>query len=127
MIADTFSIQPGVIYAAYTEADPPVKSGSSLLTLAINRLLASIHESPKPHILWNLSYQQSIASPPVSNPLNEHVIQMPDVPPGPVLEDEVLRNVRATWERIVGDDDVGKGFMTFEDRAADVGEEGADE
>ncbi len=52
---------------------------------------------------------------------------MPDVPPGPVLEDEVLRNVRATWERIVGDDDVGKGFMTFEDRAADVGEEGADE
>ena len=51
---------------------------------------------------------------------------MSDVPPGPVLEDEVLRNVRATWERIVGDD-IGQGFMKFEDRQEGEGEEGTDD
>lgn len=79
-----------------------------------------------------MTYQQTIPSqPPSSDRLDdEHVIPMSDVPPGPVLEDEVLRNVRAAWERIVGDDDdVGRGFMIFEDRqeAGDDGEEGADE
>ena len=48
---------------------------------------------------------------------------MPDVPPGPVLEDDVLRNVRETWERIIGND-VGKGFLNFEDREPVEDEEG---
>ena len=48
---------------------------------------------------------------------------MSDVPPDPVLEDDVLRNVRETWELIIGDD-VGRGFMTFEDREAVEDEEG---
>ena len=40
---------------------------------------------------------------------------MTDISPDLVLGDEVLRNVRETWERIVGDD-VGDGFMIFQDR-----------
>ena len=51
---------------------------------------------------------------------------MSDVPPGLVLDDEVLRNTRATWERIVGED-IGRGFMAFEDRQMGQGEEGDDE
>lgn len=40
---------------------------------------------------------------------------MADIPPDLVLEDDVLRVVRETWERIVGDDAIN-GFMTFQDR-----------
>lgn len=118
----------GVIYAAYTVPGTPLIEGSNLLDLAIKNILASIHESPKPEILWHLSYQHSIPNQTHSEPLDEHVIHMADVPPGPVLEDEVLRNVRATWERIVGDD-TGQGFMKFEDRqeGEGEGEEGSDE
>ena len=54
--------------------------------------------------------------------MDDHIIQMSDIPPGLVLEDDVLRSVREAWERIVGDD-VGMAFMNFEDREAVEGEE----
>lgn len=134
-------IQIGIIYALCT-TDPDSslneeKKGSELLTLAITTILASLHETqPPPQILWKLSYQQSIHthppplppnSPPPTNPLANHIIQLSQVPPGPILEDEVLRDVRAAWERIVaedGDGDVGRGsFMVFDDRTEEKDEE----
>lgn len=43
------------------------------------------------------------------------MIQLPDLGPDLALEDSVLRNVKAAWEKIVGED-VEAGFMIFEDR-----------
>lgn len=45
--------------------------------------------------------------------LQDHVLQLPDVAPGLVLEDDVLEHVRAAYRKIMGDD---SGFMMFEDR-----------
>ena len=47
--------------------------------------------------------------------MDNHVVCLNEVPPDLVLEDDVLRNVRETWERIVVDD-TKEGFMTFQDR-----------
>lgn len=43
--------------------------------------------------------------------------------PGLVLEDDVLKHVRAAWRRIVGEDE---GFMVFGEREG-MGEDGADD
>lgn len=72
-----------------------------------------------------MSYQQTIPSQTTSESMDEHIIQMPGVPPYLALEDDVLRNVRVAWERIVGDE-VGRGFMNFEDRETEEGDEGDD-
>lgn len=42
--------------------------------------------------------------------------------PGLVLEDDVLKHVRAAWRRIVGEDE---GFMVFGEREG-MGEEGVE-
>ena len=42
--------------------------------------------------------------------------------PGSVLEDDVLKHVRAAWRKIVGEDD---GFMIFGEREG-MGEEDGD-
>ncbi len=95
--------------------------------------MASIIESPKPQILWSLHYDQKHAPPATANDYdtnikcpqvaNPHVLKFPDVDPGLVLEDDVLKHVRAAWQRITGDDE---GFMVFEEREG-IGEEGAEE
>lgn len=45
---------------------------------------------------------------------NPHVLRLPDLAPGFVLEDDVLKHVRAAYQKIVGDE--GAPFMMFEDR-----------
>lgn len=91
-------------------------------------------EDPKPDILWNLYYSQltpltstasSAADPSNSNSIRDdlpsnlsndsRIIQLPCLGPDLALEDSVLRNVKAAWERIVGEER-GDGFMIFEDR-----------
>ena len=42
-------------------------------------------------------------------------LDIPAIPPGLVLEDDVLRSVRRAWEDIVGED-TGDGFMNFKER-----------
>ncbi len=51
---------------------------------------------------------------PAIRALHSRVLQLPDLPPGLVLEDRLLRNVRATWEKIIGGN--GEGFMQFGER-----------
>jgi len=55
---------------------------------------------------------------------NPHVLQLPDLAPGLVLEDDVLKHVRATYQKIMGDK--GSPFMVFEDREGQVEGEGED-
>ena len=93
--------------------------------------MVSISESPNPQILWSLHYDQestppattddydtNINCPQVSNP---HVLKLPDLSPGLVLEDDMLKHVRAAWQRIMGEDE---GFMVFEEREGMDDEEG---
>lgn len=60
------------------------------------------------------------------DPSNPHVMQLPDLAPGLVLEDDVLKQVRAAYEKIMGEEE--GAFMTFEDREGqaegDEGDEG---
>ena len=102
----------GVIYA-HTSAPIPL----SLPVDAIEKLLASVHVSPKPKALWSMHYQQAVPRQPAAGSTNDHTVHMPGLPPDLVLEDDVLKDVRAAWDRIVGED-MGRGFITFEDREA---------
>lgn len=57
---------------------------------------------------------------------NPHVLQLPDLAPGFVLEDDVLKHVRDAYQKVMGDE--GAPFMVFEDREGQGnGEDGGDE
>jgi len=49
------------------------------------------------------------------------VLQLPDLAPGFILEDGVLKHVRAAYQKIMGDE--GVPFMVFEDREGQGDEE----
>lgn len=104
----------------------------SLLQSALDTLIANIPESPKPEVLWSLHYDQRQNPPTTSVDYNNnikcaktsypHVQQLPDVDPGLVLEDDVLKHVRAAWRKIVGEDEE---FLNFGERDG-MGEEDGD-
>lgn len=57
---------------------------------------------------------------------NPHVLELPDLAPGFVLEDDALKHVKAAYQKIIGDE--GVPFMVFEDREGQGdGENGGDE
>ena len=70
-----------------------------------------------------MSYTHSIphSAPASTNPNNE-ILTIPEIPPSFIIEDDVLHNVRAAWERIVGDEK-GDGFMMFSDRGEGEGDD----
>ncbi|KAL8917453.1 MAG: hypothetical protein Q9208_007947 [Pyrenodesmia sp. 3 TL-2023] len=129
-----------IIYTSTTLTHP---SASRLLQSAINALLDALNESPKPEIIWSLSYTQhhttsSHPSPskdvnPTSSPTASTeqqrygIFHLKDLAPSLALEDEVLRDVRAAWECITADDrDERGGFLQFEDREGLGGDDGDD-
>ena len=105
------------------------------LGVAIDRLLATINESPPSKLLWSMHYDQHSTRPNSedrnSNTTShtsstDNVLLLPDLAPTLVLEDDVLKHVRAAYGRIMGDD--APPFMVFEDReGADLHGEVADE
>lgn len=105
----------------------------SLLQSAIDKFLACIDESPQPQVLWYLHFDRKQTPPATlddhdanircTNTSTPHILKFPDVDPGLVLEDDVLKHVRAAWRRIVGED---VGFLVFEEREA-MGEEGIED
>ena len=50
----------------------------------------------------------------VSTSSHPNVLQLPDLTPGFVLEDDVLKHVRTAYDRIM--DDEATQFMIFDDR-----------
>ena len=46
------------------------------------------------------------------------ILVMPEMPPGLVLEDDVLHNVRKVWESIQGED-TGNCFLQFKEKNED--------
>lgn len=121
----------GIVYASTSLPNP---TGSTLLTLAIQKFLATVSEDVKPEILWSLHYTQHHASPSLATypalsrtnpgidsdqskpPVKEdRIIQLPDLAPGLVLEDSALKSVQEAWMKIAKEA-TGEGFMVFEDR-----------
>ena len=106
-----------------------------LLKKAVERLLRNATENPPPEILWSMYFDQLYTPPStlddkhsavaVGLSLDDHVIQLPDLGSGLALEDDVLKQVKAAYEKIMGE---GKGFMIFEDRegTGDDGEGGGE-
>lgn len=57
---------------------------------------------------------------------NPHVLRLPDLAPGFALEDDVLKHVKAAYQKIMGDERAP--FMLFEDREGQgEGGDGGDE
>lgn len=103
--------------------------------MAVNNLLSVVVEASRPEILWGLSYTQehAISESPskdiisdlddlASSTLPNRILQLPDLPPGLVLEDDLLRTVRDAWEKITGGDG---DFMQFAEREG-LGDEDED-
>ncbi|KAL8661104.1 MAG: hypothetical protein Q9202_005918 [Teloschistes flavicans] len=138
-----------IIYTSTSLAHP---SASTILSSAIETLFSTIltEGEPKPEILWSMTYTQrhSIPCPPSPSDSsnNEHplpslqpsapsssrsdasdsdhgLLYLNDLGPSLALEDEVLKDVRGVWERIVAGDG-GSGFMQFEDREGMSGDDG---
>ncbi|KAL8790677.1 MAG: hypothetical protein Q9213_000525 [Squamulea squamosa] len=121
-----------IIYTSTTLSHP---SASQWLFSAIERFLSAVpHEPAPPDILWTLTYKQHHSVPISSSSSNLRtdcqaqaddestqdcgVVYLQDLGPSLALEDEVLNDVRAVWERITADDGDARGaFMQFEDRA----------
>ncbi|KAL8768997.1 MAG: hypothetical protein Q9209_004914 [Squamulea sp. 1 TL-2023] len=103
------------------------------LSSAINTFLSAVPNEPAPpDVLWTLTYKQ-YHSVPISPPSSLRtdsqaqadfestqqcsVVYLQDLGPSLALEDDVLNDVRAVWERITADDRDRRGaFMQFEDR-----------
>ncbi|KAL8823134.1 MAG: hypothetical protein Q9191_006142 [Dirinaria sp. TL-2023a] len=72
----------------------------------------------KSSILWTLHYTRLHHQvPPLKDQKltkTSHVITLPSVPPGLVVDDVVLRTVRVVWDRIQGEDE--ECFMLFEEQ-----------
>ena len=85
-----------------------------VLRTAVESLLSSVSEEPKPECLWHMQYSQQMHY--MSGVHSDSgVITLPDISPKLSLDDHVLNDVRSAWEQIVGDDK-GDGFMKFEER-----------
>ena len=112
----------GVVYAYASHKDHA--DAHRLLQTAVSRLIDSIKEEPPATTLWQMHYDQKYEPPPMTDDhdadikgevlSNEHILRLPDLAPGLALEDDVLKHVKATYHRIVGDE--GAAFMIFEDR-----------
>ena len=119
----------GVLYAQTSPYSATSVDNFCLLALAIAKLLQHLNEDATPQVLWRMQYAQEMprsspSTPSPSSSSNDKIITIPDIPPGFILEDDVLRDVRTVWERIVGEEK-GDGFMNFADREdVDEGEEG---
>ncbi|KAL8998774.1 MAG: hypothetical protein Q9169_002224 [Polycauliona sp. 2 TL-2023] len=132
-----------IIYTSTSLAHP---SAAQFLTSAVKAFLSTVpNESTTPNVLWTLTYKQhhSLPSLSPSSKTNEipnadseddpernqrcGIVHLQDLSPSLALEDDVLKDVRAVWNRITLDDKETRGpFMQFEDREGFGGEDDED-
>lgn len=107
----------GIIYASLQTPNPGSNTRNRL-THAVQSLLSTTESNETPSILWSLSY---ISTRPESHEnveisSNPTVIRLPDRPFSISLEDDILDDVKAAWEAILGDEAEGQTFMRFAER-----------
>lgn len=101
----------GILYAS---AQLGGTAGSELLQVAVRELLAAVEVTPAPTVLWSVQYQQRPSSGSENLPAGAHILKFPPSPLDLAFDDKVLENVKAIWQKIVGED-AGE-FLVFQDR-----------
>ncbi|KAJ4380990.1 Rab proteins geranylgeranyltransferase component A [Didymella sp. IMI 355093] len=99
----------------YASTSLSSEKGCVLLRKAVDALLASVEVSPTPGVLWSAQYQQNASSGSEILPANsKQVISFPPPSLDLAFDDTILDNVKAVWQKIVGED--GGEFLVFQDR-----------
>ncbi|KAF2208829.1 hypothetical protein CERZMDRAFT_48558 [Cercospora zeae-maydis SCOH1-5] len=101
-----------ILYASVASESQP---GFACLERAIGILLKSLLVDEEGTTLWSLKYQQAYASHPGDMQQIGRTIQLPQLSPDLVLEDNVMESVKAAWTQIVGEEHLDS-FMRFEAR-----------
>ncbi|KAK1058655.1 Rab proteins geranylgeranyltransferase component A [Friedmanniomyces endolithicus] len=97
-----------------------LRGDPSYLDTAVQHLLESVGERPKPEVLWRMQYRHHAeAEQPRNTTTSENVVMLQPLQTDIVLENDVLKDVEEAWRKIMGDG--AAEFMKFESR------EGVDE
>ncbi|KAK5714551.1 Rab proteins geranylgeranyltransferase component A [Elasticomyces elasticus] len=89
---------------------------------AINSLLDSVSDQPRPSILWQMHYRHHVqVDEGTESDSDKSTMVLPSLSTDIVLENEVLENVRIMWQKITGDS--AESFMKFEAREGAEDEE----
>lgn len=97
-----------------------LRGDPSYLDIAVQHLLESLAERPKPEVLWRMQYRHHAeAEQPRNTTTSENVVTLQPLSTDIVLEDDVLTSAEQAWRKIMGDG--AAEFMKFESR------EGVDE
>lgn len=108
-----------VLYASVAEQS---QSGFVRLEQAIDSLLRSIEEEPRPNLLWQMQYEQRFAPGPTTSDITSlSVLKLKPLSADLALEDAVLRDVQAAWQQITGAD--LETFMKFDAREGTLEDE----
>ncbi|KAK5687631.1 Rab proteins geranylgeranyltransferase component A [Elasticomyces elasticus] len=89
---------------------------------AVNSLLNSVPDQPRPNILWQMHYRHHpTADKDADASTDASTLILPPLSTDIVLEDEVLESVRVMWQKITGDS--AESSMKFEAREGAEDEE----
>jgi len=103
-----------VIYASVAQS---LDEAGPVLEAAVNQLVASTGEQPKPAVLWTLTYEQSSDAPAsqvVSDPSRPNVLRFQGPSLDTVFDEAILDSVRDAWQKITGNDP--SEFLILADR-----------
>ena len=109
----------GIIYASVKAGDG---TSAEILPNHVDSFLSSFSPDSPPRILWSMSYTSRLPAS-FEHPISTHdgqVFVIPELPCSIALEDNILDNVRAIWQDVVGDEVEPESFLRFEDRSQDT-------
>jgi len=95
-----------------------------VLEAAVNQLIASTGEQPKPAVLWTLTYEQSTDAPAsqvVPDPSRPHFLRFQGPSLDTVFDETILDSVRDVWQKITSNDP--SEFLILADRNNEVVED----
>jgi len=83
----------------------------------VEQLLASTGETPRPSVLWTLTFEQHASAPTAQvarDSSRPEILRFQGPALDTVYDEEILSSVREAWKIITGQNE--DGFMKFEDR-----------
>jgi len=107
-----------VIYASVAQS---LDKAGPVLEAAVNQLVASTGEQPKPAVLWTLTYEQKTDAPAaqvVQDPDRPHVLHFQGPSLDSVFDETILDSVKDAWQKITGNDP--SEFLVLADRYNEV-------
>ncbi|KAK4892723.1 Rab proteins geranylgeranyltransferase component A [Elasticomyces elasticus] len=99
-----------------------VRGDFEVIDNAVNSLLESVSDQPRPSILWQMHYRHHVqVDKGTESDSDKPTLVLPPLSTDIVFEDEVLESVRVMWQKITGDS--AESFMKFEAREGAEDEE----